>query len=92
MKLAAQRHTVGDRKRWIVEYCNWLKPGISLVTGAAVSDSLTCTVSDVSITADKLIFFLNDGELSETLTVTVSITDTRTQEKNDTITFEVVAP
>jgi len=92
MNIAKRKHTVGNVKRYVLNYSNWLEPGISISSATVTSSSLTCTVSGVAHTADKIIFLLSGGALSETLTLSVAMTDTRTQVKNDTIAVEVVAP
>ena len=92
--LAKKNHTVGNRTRWIVDYTEWLKSGIYLLTVTVTSDSATATVDGVAMFDDKkhVVFFTNGGVLDEVFTVSLSVTDTLTEIKNDTIEFTVVAP
>jgi len=92
MLLASHTHTVGDRKRWRVEYRKWLANSATLVSAVVTSSSITCTVSDKSILGTEVVFFLNGGVLNEVLTVSVQVTDSLGMVKNDTISFTVVAP
>lgn len=92
MQLAKRSHTEGDRRRFVIDYSEWLDRGNTVESAVVTSDSTTATVDDVTTTADKVIFFVNGGSLNETFTVSVAMTDTRTEIKNDTIDFTVVAP
>ncbi len=93
----ARKHTVGDRRRWVVDYTDWLVQGDFLSTATAVSNSTSvtpATVDTVSVDPDArhVIFFLNGGALNEAFTVTVTITDTLSQVKENIFDFIVVAP
>lgn len=93
MQIARRSHTVGNKKRWIVNYCQWLGPGDTLSSCTVTSSSSTCTVSGAAVlpSANKVVFFLNGGVLNETFTVSVQVTDSRGEIKNDTISFTVIA-
>ncbi len=90
----ARKHTVGDRRRWVVDYTDWLVQGDYLATAGVVSSSGTATVDTVSVDPDArhVIFFLNGGVLNEAFTVTVTITDTLSQVKENIFDFIVIAP
>lgn len=92
MLLGSRQHTVGDIKRWTLDYCRWLDNTATLVTAVVTSSSATCTVTGATILGPKVIFFLNGGVLNETLTVSVAITDSLGNTKHDTIAFTVLAP
>lgn len=88
--LAKKAHTVGNRKRWTLTYARWLPEGISIASAVATSSSVTATVDGVTSKDHHLMFFTNGGTVNETFTVTVQITDTLGQVKNDTVEFTVV--
>jgi len=92
MILGSKQHTVGDIKRWVIDYCRWLDNTATLKTAVVTSSSATCTVTSASILGTTVIFFLNGGVLNETLTVSVVITDSLGNTKHDTIAFTVLAP
>jgi hypothetical protein len=96
MLLAQKRHTAGNTIRYLVDYSDWLEQGETLTAGTvvmglpAVTD---VTISEVTFTPEgHLIFFLAGGTLNEIFTLATQITDSRTEVKNDTIGFSVVAP
>jgi hypothetical protein len=90
--LASKDHTEGDTRRWRIQYHKWLDNAAEISQVDVTSNSATCTVSNISILGKEVIFFLSDGILGETLTVTVVMTDSFGNIKTDTITFHVVAP
>jgi hypothetical protein len=92
MVLARKPHTVDNRRRWVVDYCPWLAPGVTVVTGTVTSSSTTATIDGVAVVENTIVFFTNGGELNETFTASVAMTDSRGQIKNDTVDFFVVAP
>jgi hypothetical protein len=54
--------------------------------------SATCTVSQPQTLGRQVAFFLNDREVGETVTVTLTMRDGVGNIKNDTIKFVCVAP
>lgn len=90
--LASKQHTAGDKRRWRVSYARWLDNTATIDRIAVTSSSTTCTVANPTILGDEVIFFLVNGALGETLTVTLVMTDSFENEKTDTISFHVVAP
>lgn len=91
MMLASKPHTLGNRKRWVVDYSQWLPTGVTLLTATVTTDSATSVVADVVCYSNRITFFIEDGELNETFTVDIQIVDTHTGIKNDTIQFTVIA-
>ena len=92
MIIDRKQHTVGDRRKYIVDYSQWLDTGVTLTAGTATTVSLTATVDTVSHTASTLLFFLNGGIINEIFTVALQVTDSNGEIKNDTVEFNVVAP
>lgn len=88
--LGKRPHTVGNRKRFVVNYSRWLPEGVTIASQSETSSSLTATVDGVTAKDHHLTFFTNGGTLNETFTVSVQITDTLGQIKNDTVEFTVV--
>jgi hypothetical protein len=96
MLIGSKQHSAGDRIRYEVDYIDWLDTGRTIRPNnfsAAVSSGTTTAVIDtVSVTADKLYFFVNGGANNEAFTVQVSVTDTLGEVVVDTINFTITAP
>ena len=93
MILAKRVHTVGNRTRYWVDYSTWLPEGVTVSAFAVSSSSLTLTVDTVAALPSGICqFFLNGGALGETATITLTITDSKTGVKHDTIAVSVLAP
>ena len=92
MLLAKRPHTVGNRRRYRINYSEWLDEGVTVDTATVVSSSATATIDDVSVEGAKVVFFVNGGLLNETFTATVTMTDSKTGVKIDHLEFFVVAP
>lgn len=92
MPVASKRHTVGDTRKWTVDYERWLDNTVDIETVDVQSSSTTCTIQSSSILGDTVVFFLTGGSLGETLTVSLQMTDTAGNVKNDVIAFTVVSP
>jgi len=92
MLLANRAHTVGNRKKYVIDYSQWLNEGVTVSAAVVTSDSTTATVDGVTPLADRIEFFLNGGVLNENVTLSVRMTNTKTEIKNDTINVFVVAP
>jgi hypothetical protein len=56
------------------------------------SSSATCTVSQPQNLGREVTFFLNGGEIGETVTVTLTMADTLKNIKHDTILVKCIAP
>ncbi len=95
MSQTQRRHTAGNRRRFMVDYTDYLRAGATLDTFAAVlSGDVTATVTDVSILPNTSIgvFFVNDGEEGEEFTVELTATTSYDETKIDEVPFLVVAP
>lgn len=92
MILGSKAHTEGDSKRWRIDYSRWLENPASIASVIVTSSSTTCTVDDNVVLGKEVVFFLTGGVKGETLTVSVAMTDTDGNIKNDSIAFTVVAP
>jgi hypothetical protein len=99
MLLGQRALTAGNKKRFVIDYSDWLDDGVTLTTATVVMDpAFTATVTDVTITGvlvqlgHLLVFFVQGGSVNETFTLDVQIVDSRTEIKNDTIKIAVVAP
>jgi len=92
MILGSKIHTAGDTKRWRISYAKWLANAVNIATAVLTSSSATCTVDDSVVLGDEVVFFLTGGVQGENVTVSVAMTDTDGNVKNDTILFTVVAP
>ena len=96
MNLGRKNFTVGNTTRFSVDYSDWLDDGVTLTSGTAVKAAgapADITVSAVSVApSGKLYFTVAGGSLNENFTINVQITDSRSEVKNDTCPFTVVAP
>ena len=96
MNLGRKPFTVGNTTRFSVDYSQWLDEGVTLASGTAVKAAggpSDITVSAVTAApSGKLYFTLAGGSLNENFTIAVSITDSRSEVKNDTCNFNCVAP
>lgn len=93
MLLGSKIHTAGDTKRWTVDYSRWLENPANIVSAAMTSSSLSCTITPpATVLGKEVIFFLSGGTVGEKLTVAITMTDSDTNIKKDTIAFTVVAP
>lgn len=92
--LASKQHTVGDTRRWTVRYKRWLDNTVNIQSINVTSSSPTCTIgaSAPVIVGSDVQFYLTGGALNETLTVSLAMTDSIGNVKNDTVAFTVVAP
>lgn len=92
MILGSKLHTAGDTRRWRIDYSRWLANAVDIATATLTSSSATCTVDDSVVLGDEVVFFLTGGVQGENVTVSVMMTDTDGNVKNDSIVFTVVAP
>lgn len=92
MLLGSKKHTVGDVRKWIIDYSHWLDNAAEILSATVTSSSTTCTIGTHTVVGREVIFFLEGGVLNEILTVTITMTDTFGNVKNDTLSFTVVAP
>ena len=92
MPLASKRHTEGDTRKWTVDYERWLDNTVDIETIDVQSSSTSCTIQSSTILGDAVVFFLTGGNLGETVTVSLQMTDTDGNVKTDQIFFTVVSP
>jgi hypothetical protein len=95
MQLATRTLVTGDNRRYVIDYRDWLIEGAKLSTvSITVVGNVLSRVSSQSFdkSLDKVIFFLQAGNVSENFTANVQATDTLGRVINDTITFTVVTP
>jgi hypothetical protein len=100
--LARRPQTAGNRKRYKIDYSDWLHHGASVATAAVtLTDTNTvngvlltgATIDTVSVSPEgHVIFFVNGGVLNETFTATIQIVDSLGQIKLDTIDYFCVNP
>jgi hypothetical protein len=100
MILGQKAHTAGDTIRYIVNYTDWLEDGVSLSTATVVLDpAFTAAVTNITISGvtvltehNKVAFVMSGGSVNENFTLDVQVTDSRSEVKNDTLLFQIVAP
>lgn len=96
MLLGRKTHTAGNSILYSVDYSNWLQEGESLVSGTVALTAgvtATVTISEVRVTpSNDLVFRMAGGSADETFTLDVSIVNSRGEDKNDTVGFDVVDP
>lgn len=90
--LGSKQHTSGDVRRWRLDYGRWLENTATILSADVTSSSLTCTADNVTVLGREIVFYLNGGEVGETLMLGVAMTDSLDNVKHDTISYTVVAP
>ena len=90
--IAKRPHTVGNRRRYRINYEDWLEEGVTVDTATVVSSSATATIDTVSVAGNSVVFFVNGGVLNEEFTASISMVDSKTGIKHDTMDFFVIAP
>lgn len=89
--LAKRPHTVGNKKRYTVNYGRWLPEGVTIASSSVTTTDTSVTITVAASADHRLTFFVEGGTLNQTFTVSVQITDSIGQIKNDTIEFSVVS-
>lgn len=88
------RQGPNDRKRYVVQYDNWLDLNETLTNVVMASDGeADLFLVDgyvISSDAKDVVFFASGGVLNKTYTVTVTVTTSELQVKQDTITIKVM--
>ncbi len=97
MLIGAKQHGAGNTIRYEVDYIDWLDEGRTLLPTGFSATNITATVTDVtvsnvSVTAHKLYFFVSGGSVNEAFTVQTQVQDTLGETVIDTINFTVVQP
>jgi hypothetical protein len=75
-----------------VDYDDWLDNAATIEQIDVESNSATCTVGNVSILGREIVFFLSGGVVNEQVTLSLVMTDSLENVKNDTVSFVIVAP
>lgn len=92
MLLASRTHTVGDVRRWIIDYDKWMDNTAEIQTAEVTSSSTTCTITGKQALGREVQFFLNGGVEGETFMVSIQIIDSIGNTKHDHMQFTVIAP
>lgn len=100
MLIARKPFPAGSTIRYEVDYQYWLLHGRTLLQTAfsatLLPDPITdvapenVTISQVSVTADRLFFFVQAIDVNETFTVQVQVSDTLGEIVIDTIEFNTL--
>lgn len=95
MKLGRFVKTTLERKRYVIDYNNWLDTG-ELISSRAFTVTPTSPSSSLFINGDannvdnrSMYFFVNEGAVGVDYTLTIRITTSGGQVKEDTIIFSV---
>lgn len=94
MKLAKFRKSPGDRKRYEVNYEDWLNES-ELLTSVTMEGNVeddAFYVEAFTLTTDKkeVVFYISGGVTGSTYEVGITVATSLSQIKEDTITFVVV--
>lgn len=94
MRLAKYLKEPGERKRYILDYSDWLDTGetitnVSFSVSPAESGGLTIDASSIGPTANTVVFFASLGLSGTTYTAECVITTSTGQVKEDQIVFAV---
>ena len=94
MSLLGNRQiTVGDTRRYEVDYCGFLQQG-DVLSATTVTDNgatSTTTSAALDVTSTKVFFLVTAGTLGEVFTVAIQVTTVFGEIVNDTIAFQVVS-
>lgn len=94
MRIGRFRKSPGDRKRYEVNYADWLNEGetITNVTlqGNTPEDDFYIEGFLIQSNGVEVVFYISGGVVTNTYTVTVAVTTSLNQIKEDTIEFVVV--
>lgn len=91
MKLARFAKQPAERKRYTIDYSDWLDTGetISLVAFTVSPTGLEIDAYSIAVSGTSVAFFANYGVNGTAYTVTVTITTSGGQIKEDEILFAV---
>lgn len=94
MRIGKFRKSPGDRKRYEVNYEDWLNSGETLtgvtMEGNVPEDEFYVDGYLIDENQKEVIFYVSGGDQGETYTVGISVTTSFGQIKEDTIEFVVV--
>lgn len=93
MKIGKFRKLSADRKRYVVEYRDWMNEGETIefvsVTGSVEEDDFYVDGYTISEDSKEVIFFVSGGVPKTEYDVSVEIQTSFNQIKVDTVTFVV---
>lgn len=94
MLLGTKNITQGDKRRIRVEYDAWLSDDMTLTSTVVTCADPTVTISGAQVASDRrtVLFYVAGGVLNFMFTVSIQVVNSRTEIKNDTMNFAVVAP
>lgn len=95
MLLGQQQITTGDKRRYQVDYTQFLQFGEVLTTSSvSVNSGATSTASGAyfDVTETQLYFFVVGGKLGESFTVSIQVGTNFGEVVNDTIAYMVISP
>lgn len=95
MNLGRYPKAPGDRKRYVVDYVDWLDVSESITAVEAVApantDNFYVDGSLISNDGKSTVFYVSGGIEGTAYTVDLTIYTDRQQIKTDTVTFEVTS-
>lgn len=87
------QHTAGDTKNWTLNYVPWSLPGEILSTIELAVSSGTIEVANAAIHLGRHVHFqITGGEAGETVTITATVTTSKTRIKIESLEVCVNAP
>lgn len=94
MKLARFTKAPNERKRYTIDYSDWLDTGetVSAVTFSvtpSTANILQVDAYSIASPATSVVFFVNDGADGTTYTLEISITTSGGQVKEDQVLYSV---
>lgn len=94
MKLAKYVKQSTERKRYVVDYTDWLDTGetltlASLAVSPATTPPLVVDASAIGTDNKTVVYFVNGGLDGRTYTITLTATTSVGQVKEDEITFSI---
>lgn len=95
MTLPTREHTAGNKRRFVVDYREWMNPGatVSAFTAVLSPSTVTATVTGAAIQDDQTcVFFVNGGAEGEEFEVDLTLTTSYGEIKIDVVPFVVIAP
>lgn len=97
MKLGKFIKSPNERKRYSLQYSDWLDTGETVVAATfsvqpTGTDALVVDAYSIAASGAEVTFFANDGVVGTTYTVDVTITTSGGQIKEDQILFTVRNP
>lgn len=93
MKLDKFRQGPEDRKRYVCDYADWMNASETLVgvtmEGNVVDDFFAVNAWEIDGTGKQVIYYITGGVAGRSYNVTIEITTSLAQVKNDYLIFEI---